>query len=208
MTHKSKAAEFEQDVYDITITGRHLDVTEAMKSYAIDKISKIDRFNNRLLEINVIMDIQKLTHHVEIILKIDNHKMAVSGESSDMYSSIDKAVSRLKEKMRRYKERVRDHHAAGHAQIAMGIQVYPVNEELEQVNREIEAENNQQFGKNFSRQIVKEESISLRTFSTDEAISKMELFDENFIIFRSEEDRKLKVIYRREDGNLGIMAPE
>src|ERR1700733_6944085 len=124
MSRKSKALEFADDVYDITVTGRNVQVTDPMKNYAIDKISKIDRFHHRILNVNVVMDIQKLDHRVDIILKFDNQKIKVSARSEDMYASIDKAVDRLKNQIRRYKEKFQNHHSISHEDIAMSVNIY------------------------------------------------------------------------------------
>src|SRR5690349_4075621 len=115
MSRKSKAAEFINEGYDVHITGRNVLVTDTMKDYAIEKISKIDRFSNRIIDVNVIMDIQKLEHRCDITLWIENTKIKVSASSEAMYASIDKAIDRLLEQLRRYKEKARDHQSIGHA---------------------------------------------------------------------------------------------
>lgn len=207
MSRKAKAAEFLEEAYDIQVTGRHLAVTQPMKDYAIQKISKIERFSHRIVDVVVTMDIQKLDHRVDIIAKIDNVRLKSSGSSTDMYASIDIAVDRLTEQLRRYKSRVVDHHP----HININENVYrPSNEEgLLELNDEIEAENNRRLAESFTlHPIVKKEVRPLRTLTTSEAILKMELNGDHFMLFRCEEDRKLKVIYRREDGNFGIIEPE
>ncbi len=209
MSRKSKAAEFLQEAYDISVTGRNVHVTEGMKNHAIDKISKIDRFSNRVIDVTVIMDIQKLDHHVDIILKVDNQKIKATAHSTDMYASIDKAVERLKEQIRRHKERIRDHHSIGHADVAMNVNVYTPTDDLLDINEEIEAENNRRLIDKYTpRSIVKTETRPLKTLTTSEAIVKMELSGDIFMVFRDVEDMKLKIIYRRSDGNFGIQAPE
>src|ERR1700733_14649795 len=115
MSRKSKAAEFVLEGWDIQITGRNVLVTDAMKNYAMEKISKIERFNNnRILEVSVIMDIQRFEHRVDIVLKVDNLKMKSQGVSNDMYASVDMAVDKLMEQLRRYKSRVQDYHGINH----------------------------------------------------------------------------------------------
>ena len=77
------------------MTGRHVLVTDAMKDYAVDKIVKIDRFNARIIDVTVVMDIQKLEHRVDITMKVDHIFIKASASSDNMYASIDKAVDRL-----------------------------------------------------------------------------------------------------------------
>lgn len=210
MSRKSKAAEFVDQGWDVTVTGRNVLVTDAMKNYAIAKISKIDRFNHRVNQVNVTMDIQKLNHRVDILAKIDNLLFKSTSTTTQMYASIDEAVDKLTEQFRRYKSRITDHQAPSHEDVAMNVNVYgPHQEELLEVNDEIEAENNFKLVNSFKpHPIVKTESKPLRTLTHSEAILKMELSGEPFMIFRCEEDRKIKVIYRREDGNYGVVEPE
>lgn len=209
MSRKSKAAEFVQDVWDISVTGRHVLVTEAMKNYAIDKISKIERFSNRVIDCQVIMDIQKLDHRIDLIIWADNTKIKASCHSDNMYASIDKACDKLKAQIRRYKERLQDHQSIGHADVAMTVNVYTPSDDIQEVNEDIEAENNQRLVESYSpHEIVKTETKPLKTLNYREAIVKMELSGDVFLIFRSEEDRRIKVIYRRDDGHFGVIAPE
>lgn len=209
MSRKSKSAEFVEEGYDIHITGRNVQVTETMKDYAIEKISKIDRMGHRFIDVTVIMDIQKLEHRCDIILWVDNTKIKVTASSESMYASIDKGVDKLKAQLRRFKERTRDHHSVGHAEVAMNVNVYRPSEDVLEVNEDIEAENQRQLLQKYApHQIVSKESRPLKTLNYKEAIFKMELSGDAFMIFRGEEDRKLKVIYRRDDGNFGVIEPE
>lgn len=197
------------DIADIHVTGRNVLVTDAMKNYVLDKLSKIERFSSRVMSITVTMDIQRYDHHIDIIIKLDNTKIKATAHTDNMYASIDKAVDRLSEQIRRYKEKIRDHHAPSHAEIAMQVSVYSPSDDLVEMNDEIEAESNRRLNDRFrARKLVKQETKPLKTLTVDEAIVKMELSGDAFMIFLSEEDRKLKVIYLRDDGNFGIISPE
>src|SRR5690606_786735 len=103
MSKKSKALEFANDAYNISIQGRHVQVTDAMQDYARDKLSRLERLFDRIIDLHVIMDIQKLEHRVEIVLKVNNHTIMAKVASDDMYKSIDLAVDKLLRQVRRYK---------------------------------------------------------------------------------------------------------
>lgn len=209
MNRKSKALEFKDEGYNIQITGRNVQVTDSMKDYALEKISKIERFSPRLIDANVIMDIQKLDHRVEIILKFNHTKITSQAVSQDMYASIDKAVDKLETQLRRYKTKLQDHHAKKYAIETMNVNVFrsPVFEEEEE--SEFEVTVGEESSVSYpSHEIVKQETLPLKTLTYDEAIMKMDLSKDAFLIFRNEADQKLKVIYRRNDGNYGIINPE
>lgn len=207
MNRKAKALEFTDAGYNIQITGRHVEITDSMKDYAMDKISKIERFMNRIIDVIVTMDIQKMDHRVEIILKAGNIKITSIASTTDMYASIDKAVDKLEAQIHRYKSKIQDHHAKGHADLNMTVNIIAPAQELED-DFDLEEGAVKQTSDRFKpHQIVKTKSLPLKTLTYDEAIMKMELSGDMFLIFKDEVDQKMKVIYRRKDENYGIIEP-
>lgn len=210
MNRKALAAKFQDDVYDITVTGRHVSVTDAMKDYAIDKIVKIERFNTRLIDVSIVMDIQKLEHRTDIILKVDHIFIKASATSENMYTSIDKAIDKIETQLRRYKDRINDHQKKASTVVDMNVNIVEVpNEVLKELNDDIESESSIRLIDGYTpHKIISRETRPLKTLNANEAVMKMELSGDFFLIFRGEEDQKLKVIYRRNDGNFGIIEPE
>ena len=159
MSRKSKAAEFVEAGWDIQVTGRHVLVTDPMKDYAMEKIAKIERFSNRIIEAKVTMDIQRYLHRVDIVAKVDNVKIKCQAVKDDMYASIDEAADKLREQLRRYKTRIQDHHSPSHEEVAMHVNVYAAPTEEELINEEIEAENsNKEIDRFKLHRIVKQET--------------------------------------------------
>lgn len=211
MKGKAKAAEFQGDGYKVHVTGRHVNVTEAMKAYAVEKISKIERFSQRILDVVVTMDVQKLDHRIDIIMKVDHIKIKSHASSTDMYVSIDKAVVRLEKQLNRYKQRINEHNAKGLSVIDLKVNVLkrPEEEDLLDVNLDIEDENQRRIASQFKpHEVVSNETRPLKMLTLDEAVMKMELSGDVFLIYRGQEDNKLKVIYRRKDDNFGIIQVE
>jgi len=209
MSRKSKALQFAQEAYDITVTGRNVQVTDSMKDYAMEKIMKIERFTDRIIDVSVIMDIQKLDHRVDIIIKVDHIKIKSHAITTDMYASIDMAVDKIESQLRRYKTKLQDHQAKGVSTIDMNVNVLRPLEIEEEINVEIDDENRRRSESQYKRhEIVKQKTRPLKVLTFDEAIMKMELSGDVFMVFRHEEDMKLKVIYRRPDGNFGVIEPE
>ncbi|MGA8164701.1 MAG: ribosome-associated translation inhibitor RaiA [Waddliaceae bacterium] len=211
MKGKAKAKEFVGEGYKIHVTGRDVLVTDAMKNYAIEKISKIERFSPRIIDVSVTMDIQKLEHRVDIVLKVDHMKIKSQAASTDMYASIDKAIEKIERQLRRYRTKIRDHAAKGLNAIDLKVNVLkrPSEEELIDINLDIEEENQKELLDRYQpHQIVSQETKPLKTLTYDEAVMKMELSGDVFLIFRGEEDRKLKVIYQRNNGDYGVIEVE
>lgn len=215
MTRKQKIAEFDQG-YNVVVTGRHVHVTEAMKAYAEEKLEKLERFGDRIIDIIVTMDIQKLEHKVDIVLKYGHTLIKSHASTTDMYASIDLAVNKLHAQLDRYKSRITDHHAKAHPVIDIPVTIYGVagtqvtdERELTEVNGEIEAETRRRQEKSLQlHEIVRVESQPLKILTNNEAIMKMELSGAPLMVYRCEVSRKLKVIYKLEDGNFGVVEPE
>ncbi|MFZ0564769.1 MAG: ribosome-associated translation inhibitor RaiA [Chlamydiales bacterium] len=214
MTEKSKTQikeKFSTAEYPIHVIGRHVDITEPMKAYAVDKLTKVERFGGRVIEATIVMDIQKLVHSVDFLINVNNTKIKVSGRSENMYASIDQAIEHLQAKLRRYIRRLHEHHTKGLSEIDVNVNVIEAEQisPLDDINDQIEEENLSQIEETLRpHKIVSRETRPLKTLSQAEAIMKMELSEDPFIVYRSEEDRKLKVIYSREDGNYGVIEPE
>lgn len=212
MNEKTKAEIKEKFValeYPVHVIGRHMSVTEPMKAYAIDKLSKsVDRYGVRAIEVTVTMDVQKLSHMVDFMLLVNNTKIKISGRSENMYASIDQAIDRLNAKLRRYTKRLKEHHAKGVSEVDMNVNVIKLIP-VDDINDLIEEEGLKNIEEQLKpHPIVSREKKPLKTLNQNEAIMKMELSEDQFMIFRSEEDTKLKVIYRRNDANYGIIELE
>jgi putative sigma-54 modulation protein len=212
MSRRTKALEFAQEGYNIVITGRnHLELTDAIRDHVMERLSKLERYTERLIDVQVMLDIQKLNNRVDIVLKCGNYKIKGSGSSNDMYVSVDQAVHRIKEQLLKYKDKLQDHHARGVPAIEMNVNVIhsPQEEELFDLNDQIDTENQRQLERHYRpHQVVKRESRPLKTLTLEEAVMKMELSGDPFLIYIAENDRKIKVIYLRKDGNYGIMEPQ
>lgn len=206
MNRKAKAMEFIDEQYTVNITGRHLEVTDAMKQYALEKVSKIEKLSSRIIDVNVIMDIQKLEHRVEIILKVNQTTIRSLACTQDMYASVDLAVSKIESQLRRYKTKLQNHQAKPLAIIDMNVNVLKRPQENEDDSDEVEFDFTDQ---NYHQKaIVSKETRPLKTLTLDEAVMKMELSNDSFLIFKNEIDKKLRVIYRRNDGDYGVIEPE
>lgn len=210
MSRKAKALEFVNEGYDIAITGRNVLVTDAMRDYAMEKIAKIERISPRVVNVTVTMDIQRFEQRVDIVAKINNLKVKSHAVTDNMYASIDKAVDKLEAQLRKYKTKIQNHHARGVKSIDINVNVIQahLDDEVADVNSDIDEETNRNEVDLYRpHTIVAQEKRDLKHLTFDEAIMKMELSQDVFLVFISEEDQKVKIIYRRKDGNYGVIDP-
>jgi len=93
----------------LSISGHHLDVTEAIKQHSIEKLSKIKHHFDHLININMILEVAKDVQKAEATIHVSGADLFAKAESSDMYSSIDQMVNKLDSQIRKHKEKLNDH---------------------------------------------------------------------------------------------------
>jgi putative sigma-54 modulation protein len=200
---------FEAEGYNINVVGRNIHVTEAMKNHALEKLAKIERFNNHIMDVQVTLDAQKLEHSCMIVMKFDHFKVTAHAITSDMYVAIDQAIERIQRQLRRWKDKMHDLSKKKMSIGEMQVNILMRPDEITEYNEEMEVELSEKRQKElFPGKVIGKKSLPLKTLTQDEAVMKMELSGDPFLVFRAEEDQKLKVIYRRDDGNYGIIRPE
>ena len=90
------------------ITGRHMEVTEALRTYVDKKIPRLSKYN-RIAEIEVVFANEAMVHKVEVIIKADNHqRFVVSHTAEDAYASLDSAIDKMERQLIRHKEKSRN----------------------------------------------------------------------------------------------------
>jgi putative sigma-54 modulation protein len=87
----------------VTITGRHFDLTDALKARIEEKLAKLERFSLRIPEAHVTLAVEKYRHKAEIVLHVNHSVMTSKEESADMYVSVDAAIDKLQRMLRKYK---------------------------------------------------------------------------------------------------------
>src|SRR5207249_1612305 len=137
-------------------------------------------------------------HIVDVLMKVGHTQIKVHSIEAEMYACVDKSLDKLMAKIRRYKSRLLDHHAKPNNTVDMNVNVFAPTDETEIANQEIESENIRRAEMALTpHKIVTKETRPLKQLTHAEAEMKMELSGDRFMIFRSDEDRKLKVIYKR-----------
>ena len=105
------------------ISGRHMDVTDAIRDFVEKKIARLSKFYNRISEIEVVLNTEGLVKKVEIIVNVDHAKPLVVHEAGeDMYASLDAAIDKCERQLTRHKEKSRDRkHRSSAAEITEDI---------------------------------------------------------------------------------------
>ena len=97
-------------IMNLQLTGHHLEVTPALKDYVQNKLTRVSNHFDHVIDIRVVMSVEKLTQRVEATLRVPGNDMHVECEDENMYSAIDLLVDKLDRQVIKYKEKLVDHH--------------------------------------------------------------------------------------------------
>lgn len=169
-----------------SVTFKNIEPSENLRAYAKDKLDRFDRFLDSPAEANVVLSVEKFRHIAEI--NIIGRKLNIVGkeETNDMYSAIDMVMDKIGKQLKKNKEKIRDRR--GGAKIS---EFAAENISFEEAGRK--------------RVMVK--NIEYKPMDVDEAIMQMDLVTDNFLVFSNAKTDQINVLYRRKDGNLGLIQP-
>ncbi len=174
----------------VNITFRHLDSTEALKDHARAKVEHIQRYIDRPSEAHVVLYLENLEHKADINLKAGPFLLRGRATSGDMYASIDAAAERIERQLKKHKEKLKNHKVAERANGQRAVDVRHAVLDIEKAP---------------SDRIVKASTFQAKPMTLDEAVLQLELLDSNFFVFQNAKDHAINVVYRRDDGNLGLI---
>jgi putative sigma-54 modulation protein len=177
----------------VNITFRHLEPTDALKAHVRDRVEHVKRYIDRPSEAHAVLHVENLDHHAEITVKAGRFLLRGTGRSQDMYASIDAAAERIERQLKKHKEKLHGHKTNGHATERKPVEVrHDVLDILEDPDRP-------------SHRVVKSSRFEAKPMTLDEAILQLELLDASFYVFQNSKDQAINVVYRRDDGNFGLI---
>ncbi len=174
----------------VTVIGRHIEATDALKQYATEKFSRLEKYLPKGVQVIVTLSVVKKVHHIaEVSIKSNGLLIQASEETAEMYSAIDLLVEKIERRVKRYKEKLVDHkHQTGKAESVETAKAASHPEER-------------------IPQIIKTKRFDLKPMLPEEAVMQMELLDKPFFIFANAGSGLVNVIYKRKDGNVGLIEP-
>lgn len=170
----------------VSVIGRHIEVTDALKQYATDKFNRLEKYLPKAMEVVVTLSVVKKVHHMaEAVIKSNGVLIQASEETEEMYSAIDLLIEKIERRVKRYKEKLIDHkHHGGKGEASAASQP---GERIPE--------------------IIKTKRFDLKPMLPEEAVMQMELLDKDFFIFANAGSGLVNVIYKRKDGNVGLIEP-
>jgi putative sigma-54 modulation protein len=169
--------------------GKNIQVTDALKERVEKKLGKLDKYFDTPPEAIVTLSVEKERHRVEVTIPLNGYILRGEEETNDMYSSVDQVVEKLEKQMEKYRTRLsKRNKGASIKDIAASFVERTAVEE--------------------DPRLVRTKRFALKPMSVEEAILQMNLLGHNFFVFSNAENEEVNVVYRRKDGNYGLIERE
>ena len=172
----------------LNIRGDKLVVTDAIKNYIEEKISKLDKyFDNNDIEAKIVVKTANNKDIIEVTIPTNKYTLRAEERNDDLYASIDLIVDKLERQIRKNKTKLNDRYK---------------KENFMDFNFDFidEFEN-----KDEEDLIVKRKVIDIKPMDEEEAILQMELLNHDFFMFKNIDEECISVLYKRKDGKFGIL---
>jgi putative sigma-54 modulation protein len=196
----------------LSTTFRHMDASQAVREYSEEKLEKIRKyFHKEPIAAHAVFSVERGFNHVaDINITLPSGLVINAKETTeDMYSSIDLAVARIERQVRKWKEKIRDHKPHD-SQISLRERVILADTIEPQAGSPLEAQQGPRSPAVSSPtapsfNVVTEETFAVRTMKVNDAVMQLNLLDEQFLVFSDVDSHGISVVYRRKDGNYGLI---
>lgn len=183
------------------ISGKQIDIGESLTGHVKTEIGEIAaKYAERPTEAHITFSKDAHEFRCESTIHLSTGlTVAAEGKSTEIYASFEKCSNKIEKQLRRYKRRLKDHHKERPTPVeVMEASAYILAREDEDNAGEPES---------LQPVIVAEMETKIQSLSVGEAVMQMELADEPVLVFRNESHKRLSVVYKRKDGNIGWVDP-
>jgi len=174
---------------NIKVTGKNIEITEAIRQYVNEKADRLEKFEGSNTELNVVCKVEREEQIVEMQLSHNGEFIKIEEKNDDLYASIDLALDRLERQMRKSKEKVADKNK---------------NAEFKEKTISQKSSNESSKKDEITNTIVYE----IKPIAIEDAKLKLSESDNLFLTFYNIDTKDVNVLYKRNDGSFGLVIPE
>jgi putative sigma-54 modulation protein len=172
----------------LSVKGRNLEVTDALRTYAEEKVQRMGKYLEGIVSGSVVLSVEKHRQIAEVTLRVRDLTVRAEESTDDLYSSIDLVAEKLERQILRHKERIVAHmDRSGRREERQAVRPTAPLEEP---------------------RVVKTKRFAVKPAEVEEAILQMDVLGHNFYVFRNALTDEVNVVYRRRDGHYGLIEPE
>ena len=187
---------------NIDFTGRHIEVTPALREFTEDKLSKLERLLDGPLDVHVVLAIEKHRHLAEIQVKARTGVFSGAQETGDLYASIGEVADKLERQALKHKEKLHQHkHRKGprDPDVAAAIEANATTEDESSGGSEAATAD---------PRIVRSQNYRLKPLLAEDAALELDGSNDEVLVYRDAHTNRLCVMYRKQDGNIGLIEPD
>ncbi len=180
----------------LSITARHMELTEGLRGHIEKELKKLQRHFHQEADIQVRLYVEKYRHTAEVSCTVAGHLFQSSEETKDMYQSVDRAIESVGQRYKRFKSK----HWSGKGKAGLNNETM----QMASLNPDEGKGNATRTGK---PRIIRAQKYAVKPMSVDEAAMQIEVLGQEFIVYTDSKTEQVNVLYRRSDGNLGLIEP-
>ena len=174
------------EVMKVKVIGKDIKVTKALKEVIEKKLVKLDKYFKPEVEAHITLSVVKNTHSIEITIPFNGVYLRAEEKNEDMYTALDLILDKLERQIRKQKTR-------------MERKLYGTSMIYEKIPNQANYD---------EAKIVKTKRFAIKPMDPEEAILQMDLIGHNFFVFLNSQTEEVDVVYKRKDGNYGLIEPE
>ncbi|MDR1884700.1 MAG: ribosome-associated translation inhibitor RaiA [Synergistaceae bacterium] len=180
---------------DIRFVTRNADASDDMKDLMEKKLAKIEKFFNKISDVQIVLDYKRGMNIVEITANVNGLVMRGEDHSPDMRKAFDKALKNIERQVKRHKDYLKDRTHIKTPDISFDLPagIFGDNRDDDDMS---------------PTEIVKRKRFPVTVMLPAEATRQMDLLGHSFFLFRNGESGDFNVVYRRNDGGYGLLEPQ
>ena len=181
----------------LELTGRNIEITPAIRDFTTDKLAKLEKWIDEIIEAHVILTVEKHRHNAEIVVKGRHHSFTGTDETGDMYASIGNVVDKIEKQARKQHDKTTGRRKQSRSSIEVAVDS-PMTE-AGAVDGAVRTGGNPR--------IIRTNEISKKPMSPEDAALQFADSQREFLVYRDSRSQQISIMYRRKDGNLGLIEP-
>lgn len=172
---------------EILIRGTKLEVTDSMKGYVQEKLSKLDKyFVDQKLKATVLVKVHDYLQKIEVTIPLKTLILRAEDEQEDFYAAVDLVINKLERQIRKNKAKLQKRDRAKTKELNLD-DVIPIEE---------------------NNEVVKHKKVDIKPMNREEAILQMDLLGHDFYVYKDSDTNSVNVVYKRKEGGYGIIESE
>lgn len=175
----------------VNILGKNIEVTDGLRNAVEKKLSKLDKFFEDEQEAFVTLSVQKARQIIEVTIRFNGVLLRSEEANADMYAAIDIVSDKLERQIVKHKSRLERKY---HVNVPLKYKNIPAYEYAADEVKE--------------PKIVKTKRFAVKPMSAEEAVLQMDLLGHDFFVYSNDKSGEVNVVYKRKDGNYGLIEPE